>query len=127
ALMNSRVSLNQTLMSLATPLLRVSCSICRGTLRRRPRPNPPPIHTAVVPELPGSLNGIDAGILPPRRVNGRVSETSPKMPALHRQSQWPLANAPEFHRVNAPPAHARVWVHFFMSARSFFKDERQSI
>ena len=26
-----------------------------------------------------------------------------------------------------PPAHARVWVHFFMSARSFFKDERQSI
>jgi len=26
---------------------------------------------------------------------------------------------PEFHRINAPPAQARVWVHFFMSARSF--------
>ena len=34
---------------------------------------------------------------------------------------------PIFVRVNAPAAHARVWVHFFISARSFFKDERQSI
>src|SRR5262249_30267382 len=63
-------------MSLGAPLLRVSCSICRGTLRRRPRPNPPPIHTAVVPELPGSLNGIDAGILPPRR----ATDASPRHP-----------------------------------------------
>src|SRR5262245_12590715 len=113
-------------MSLATPLLRVSCSICRGTLRRRPRPNPPPIHTAVVPELLGSLNGIDAGILPPRRATD-PSQRHPQKCRLYTVSQWPLANAPEFRRVNAPPAHARVWVHFFMSARSFFKDERQSI
>ena len=46
-------------------LLRVSCSICRGTLRRRPRPNPPLIHVGIVPELPGSLGRIDASILPP--------------------------------------------------------------
>src|SRR5262249_23884532 len=44
---------------------RVSCSICRGTLRRRSRRDPPLIHAAVVPQLPGSLGRIDAGILPP--------------------------------------------------------------
>src|SRR6516165_8566344 len=114
-------------MSLATPLLRVSCSICRGTLRRRPRPNPPPIHTAVVPELLGSLNGIDAGILPPRRATDASPRHPPKCRLYTAKANrlWPTP--PEFHRVNAPPAHARVWVHFFMSARSFFKDERQSI
>ena len=40
-------------------------SICRGTMRRRSRRDPPLIHAAVVPELPGSLGRIDAGILPP--------------------------------------------------------------
>src|SRR5215472_1881166 len=30
-----------------------------------PGPFRPLIHTAVVPELPGGLNGIDAGLLPP--------------------------------------------------------------
>ena len=44
---------------------RVSCSICRGTLRRRSRRDPPLIHAAVVPQLPGSLGRIDAGIPPP--------------------------------------------------------------
>ena len=44
-------------------LLRVSCSICRGTLRRRSKRDPPLIHPAVVPELRGSLGLIDAGIL----------------------------------------------------------------
>jgi hypothetical protein len=40
-------------------------SICRGTLRRRSGRDPPLIHAAIVPELPGSLGRIDAGILPP--------------------------------------------------------------
>src|SRR5215472_9235075 len=115
--MNSRVSLNQTLMSLATPLLRVSCSICRGTLRRRPRPNPPLIHAAIVPELPGSLNGIDAGLLPPRRATDPSQRRPQKCRLYTVKANGLLANAPEFHRVNAPPAHACVWVHFFMSAR----------
>jgi len=34
-------------------------------LRRRPGLDPPLIHAAIVPELPGSLGRIDAGILPP--------------------------------------------------------------
>src|SRR5262245_11540866 len=42
----------------------LSGSICRGTLRRWSRRDPPLIHAAVVPELPGSLGRIDAGILP---------------------------------------------------------------
>src|SRR5262245_20516147 len=83
-------------MSLATPLLRVSSSICRGTLRRRPQPNPPPIHTAVVPELLGSLNGIDAGILPPRR----ATDASPRHPQKCRlytvkaNGLWPTPGIP---------------------------------
>ena len=43
----------------------LSGSICRGILRRRSGRDPPLIHAAVVPELPGSLGRIDAGILPP--------------------------------------------------------------
>src|SRR5262245_16713520 len=43
----------------------LSGSICRGTSRRRSRRDLPLIHAAVVPELPGSLGRIDAGILPP--------------------------------------------------------------
>jgi hypothetical protein len=40
---------------------------CGPTCRRRPRPDPPLIRAAVVPELAASLNPIDAGLLPPRR------------------------------------------------------------
>src|SRR6516162_5271593 len=43
----------------------LSGSICRGILRRQSGRDPPLIHAAVVPELPGSLSRIDAGILPP--------------------------------------------------------------
>ena len=43
----------------------LSGSICRGILRRQSGRDPPLIHAAVVPELPGSLGRIDAGILPP--------------------------------------------------------------
>src|SRR5262245_45635908 len=42
-----------------------SGSICRSILRRRSGRDPPLIHPAVVPELPGSLGRIDASILPP--------------------------------------------------------------
>ena len=55
--------LSWALGGIRTPDL--SGSICRGTLRRRSRRDPPLIHAAVVPELPGSLGRIDAGILPP--------------------------------------------------------------
>ena len=45
--------------------VKVSGPICGGTLRGRPGPDPPLIPSSVVPELAGSLNGVDAGILPP--------------------------------------------------------------
>ena len=41
----------------AASLSKVSGSICRGTLHRRARRDPPMIHAAVVPELPAALIG----------------------------------------------------------------------
>ena len=51
--------------------VEVSGSICRGTLRRRARRDPPLIRAAVVPELPGSLDRIDALIF-----TGGIGENS---------------------------------------------------
>jgi hypothetical protein len=56
-----------------------------GTLRRRARRDPPMIRTAVFPELPSSLDRIDAGVLPP---GGFIAY------AVHQS----MMDAPERHR-----------------------------
>ena len=63
----------------------LSGSICRGILRRRSGRDPPLIYAAIVPELPGSLGRVDAGILPP---GGFIAD------AVHQ----PMMNAAERHR-----------------------------
>ena len=65
--------------------VEVSGSICRRKLHRRPWPDPSLIHAAIVPEFPGNLGRIDAGVLPPR---GFIAD------AVHQ----PMMNAAERHR-----------------------------
>jgi hypothetical protein len=80
---------------------------CGPTCRRRPRPDPPLIRAAVVPELVASLNPIDAGLLPPRRATD-ASQRHPQKCWLYTvkaNGLWPTPrnSAASMHR-----RHTRV-------------------
>jgi len=59
----------------------------------------------------------------PRTGGGPIQDAF-KIGIFGDESAFPAERAPSS---IAPPADAHAWIQFFMSARSFFKDERQSI